>query len=239
MESKIPDIELLLVCATAGECSDLVGPDQFFREKANPVFKDQKTILPQLFRNGNKALLLTGIGMVNTAMALGAVFARIKPAMAINFGISGVFPGAAEILEIVEVKEEVFAELGAENGDEFLDLQAMGFPNQMFEDGRLDYNMLTNPLHHDTALKSVRGITVNTVHGRQESIQEALARWEPEIESMEGAAFFHACLAAGVPFREYRCISNLVEERDRAAWKIREAVGSIQTFIQDRFLSNQ
>jgi futalosine hydrolase len=54
---------------------------------------------------------------------------------------------------------------------------------------------------------------------------------------MEGAAFFHAMLSAGFPFLEFRGISNMVETRNRAAWKIPEAVHAVQSQII-RFISS-
>ena len=48
--------------------------------------------------------------------------------------------------------------------------------------------------------------------------------WTVEVESMEGAAFFQACLLSGTPFREFRVISNKIEPRNKASWKIKEAI---------------
>jgi hypothetical protein len=42
-------------------------------------------------------------------------------------------------------------------------------------------------------LKKARAITVNTVHGNDMSIKKVQERLTPQLESMEGAAFFYAC----------------------------------------------
>jgi len=47
-------------------------------------------------------------------------------------------------------------------------------------------------------------------------------------ESMEGAAAAHVCALHEVPFLEVRGISNLVENRNRAKWRIAEAAGAAQ-----------
>jgi 1,4-dihydroxy-6-naphthoate synthase len=52
--------------------------------------------------------------------------------------------------------------------------------------------------------------------------------WNPEVETMEGAAFFQGCLIENVPFRALRAISNRVEPRNREAWKLKEAVEAVQ-----------
>jgi futalosine hydrolase len=41
---------------------------------------------------------------------------------------------------------------------------------------------------------------------------------------MEGAAFMYACLIHQIPFAEVRAVSNVVERRNRGAWKITEAI---------------
>ena len=44
---------------------------------------------------------------------------------------------------------------------------------------------------------------------------------------MEGAAFMYACLMHGVPFAQIRAVSNVVERRNRAAWKVQEAIDAL------------
>jgi len=76
-------------------------------------------------------------------------------------------------------------------------------------------------------LTAVQGITVNTVHGHERSITEVRERCQPQVESMEGAAFMYACLVNHIPFAEIRAISNVVERRNRAAWRMAEAIGNL------------
>jgi futalosine hydrolase len=73
----------------------------------------------------------------------------------------------------------------------------------------------------------VNGITVNTVHGRDQSIAAVAARVSPQVESMEGAAFMYACLVNGQRFAQVRAVSNVVERRNREAWKLADAVASL------------
>jgi futalosine hydrolase len=54
-------------------------------------------------------------------------------------------------------------------------------------------------------------------------------RFDPDIETMEGAAFMYACLIHGVPFAQVRAASNMVERRNRAAWKLDEAIANLGT----------
>ena len=71
------------------------------------------------------------------------------------------------------------------------------------------------------------GITVSTVHGNEASIARVTERFNPDVESMEGAAFMYACLVHGVPFAQVRAVSNIVERRNRSAWKLTEAIAAL------------
>ncbi|HVG69567.1 MAG TPA: hypothetical protein VM819_01615, partial [Vicinamibacterales bacterium] len=53
------------------------------------------------------------------------------------------------------------------------------------------------------------------------------ARYDPDVESMEGAAFMYASLIAGVPFAQVRAVSNAVERRNRGAWKMDQAIKAL------------
>jgi futalosine hydrolase len=44
---------------------------------------------------------------------------------------------------------------------------------------------------------------------------------------MEGAAFHYACLQMNTSFLQLRGISNVVGERDKNKWKMKEAIGNL------------
>jgi futalosine hydrolase len=121
------------------------------------------------------------------------------------------------------------SELGVEDGPAFLTMQQIGLvPTDEFPwtGGRI-VNAEPPPLPGLSALPQVSGITVNTVHGHEPSIAEVAARYAPDVESMEGAAFMYACLVAGVPFAQGRTVSNRVERRNRDAWDMKGAVDEL------------
>jgi len=127
------------------------------------------------------------------------------------------------------VTADALPELGAEDGETFLtihDLRLLGEDEFPFRGGLL-VNAAPPPNAALAALPPVRGITVNTVHGDPESIARVVERCRPDVESMEGAAFMYACLVHGVAFAQVRAVSNLVERRNRAAWKIGDAIGAL------------
>jgi futalosine hydrolase len=77
------------------------------------------------------------------------------------------------------------------------------------------------------ALETVSALTVNTAHGDEKSIEKIKTLFNPQVESMEGAAFFYACLFEGITCSQIRTISNKVEKRNRDSWDIPLAVKNL------------
>ena len=48
---------------------------------------------------------------------------------------------------------------------------------------------------------------------------------------MEGAAFFTACLAVGMPFAEIRAISNYLEKRDAGEWEVEKSLSALNEYV--------
>lgn len=210
---------LLLVCATAHEAAGRSHSGEW-HALSDHLFEGRGS-------QEGCVLLITGIGMTLTALRLGQALAQVRPRMALNFGIAGAFDsGGISLEEVVQVREDSFAELGAMSPSGFMDLQQMGLEH--FRLGGMPfYNTITNPTPALPGLRTVTGITVNTVSGDANGILRRQQIWKPEVESMEGAAFFQACLLADVPFHAVRSISNRVEPRNRNAWRIPQALDAL------------
>lgn len=168
--------------------------------------------------------LITGVGMVATAFSLGKHLATNQYDLAINLGIAGSFDRNIALGEVVEVVEDQLSELGAEDAEVFLPVETLGFGESIFKTN----TRLSS--YTDQQLKQVTAITVNTVHGHQPSIQKLTGRLQPQLESMEGAAFFYACKQVGIPCLQIRAVSNYVEKRNRDAWKIGLAIKNLNSF---------
>ncbi|RRN77817.1 futalosine hydrolase, partial [Pseudoxanthomonas sp. SGD-10] len=150
--------------------------------------------------------------------------------LALNVGIAGSFSRKLHIGELVEINQDVFAELGAEDDEDFLPLEEL-------ELGETQYGSSYNG-GLQTLLKRVKGITVNKVHGNENSIEETVEMFTPKTESMEGAAFFYACEEAEVPSLQVRAISNYVERRNKDNWNIPLAIGNLNKWLVE-FLSSK
>jgi futalosine hydrolase len=168
--------------------------------------------------------LITGVGMVATAFSLGKHLATHHYDLIVNLGIAGSFDRNIVPGEVVEVVEDSLSELGAEDDEEFLPIETLGFGESTFKtDTRLSS-------YSGRQLKQVTAITVNTVHGHESSIEKLTGRIQPQLESMEGAAFFYACKQVGSPCLQIRSVSNYVEKRNRDAWQIGLAIKNLNSF---------
>ncbi|RZK72683.1 MAG: futalosine hydrolase [Pedobacter sp.] len=175
-------------------------------------------------------ILITGVGMTATAYALGIHLSK-KYNLVLNLGIAGCFDRSIALGTVVNIYEDTFAELGAEDHENFLSIDDLGF-------GKSKHTAFNNLLSESVAkLRKVRGITVNRVHGNGLSISAIATRFSPITESMEGAAVLYCCGAQDIPCLQIRSISNYVEPRNTKAWKINLALKSLNNWAIE-FLTN-
>lgn len=164
--------------------------------------------------------LVTGVGMIATTYSLTKELASNIYDLAINLGIAGAFDRTIALGEVVKVVQDQFSEELVEDGAELRTYQEVGLKK---EESILSstYEIL------DSTFNKVRAITVNTVHGDEKSIQAVVNRLNPQVESMEGAAFFYVCNQFKTATIQIRAISNYVEKRNRDAWEIELALNNL------------
>ena len=166
----------------------------------------------------DKSILITGVGMVDTMLYLTKHLSKRNYALVVNIGIAGSFNDSLMIGDVVEVVEDNFSEIGFEDGNSFSEFIDLDVTNTFKTEGR-------------TNLKQVKAITVNTVHGNENSIRDIVNRLNPDIESMEGAAIFAVCKEFSIPCVQIRAISNKVEKRNKANWDIPLAIQNLNTTL--------
>ena len=157
--------------------------------------------------------------MVNTTFALTKELMQNRYDFAINMGIAGSFNNDLIIGDTVEVVEDIISEIGYQEENKIKD----------FKDFNLKKKFKNNP---KTELKKVKSITVNTVHGEEDSISKIINRVNPDIESMEGAAFFMVCQKFELPCLQIRTISNKIENRNKQNWKIELAINNLNHSVK-------
>ncbi|WP_018112183.1 futalosine hydrolase [Thermus igniterrae] len=177
--------------------------------------------------------LETGVGKVNAALTLALWAAQHPVERALLFGIAGAYPGLEVPLGgAVLVAEEVEADLGLREG-----LEPLGFP-ALTLGGVAYYNRfpldpgLTGALSRALDLPQVVGLTRDLVSESLEEAQALAQRFGAQVENMEGAAFARVCLLLGIPGAELRAISNPAGVRDKAAWRMGEALRTLRVLVQ-------
>jgi futalosine hydrolase len=213
-------MRILVVAATLPEVEPLIQAMNMQKSGDEPnLFTTRHASI------ANCSVLITGAGMVPTAFALARHLPHNVYNLVINLGIAGSFDRGIALGELAEVTEDTFAELGAEDDKNFISIERLGFGASIFKP--------TSHLSQFTkkiSLKKARAITVNTVHGNDDTIASITGRLSPQLESMEGAAFFYACHELKVPCIQIRAVSNYVEKRNRDNWEIGLAVKNLNTF---------
>jgi futalosine hydrolase len=177
--------------------------------------------------------LITGPGMASTAFYLGKELAKEKFNLAVNAGIAGSFDRSLKIGKTIRIKEDCFADLGSDNEKEFLDVFDLGLSEKN------EFPFINGKLNSDSGqfepvfsnIKSVKGITVNTVNGCEEKIKKVKKKYNAQTESMEGAAFFYSCLSENIPCIQIRAISNYVEKRNKESWNIPLAIENLNNAL--------
>jgi futalosine hydrolase len=177
-------------------------------------------------RAGGRAVLAKlGVGPVNAAHRVTAAILHWKPRAIVLCGVGGAYPGAGlAVGDVVCAESECYGDLGADSPQGFLDMEALGFPT--VEAPAPLYNVFPMQIH--PVARRARFVTVSTCTGREEAARALAARTGGAVESMEGAAVAHVAHLHAIPVGEVRGISNLVGDRDRARWRVREAAAAAQ-----------
>jgi futalosine hydrolase len=184
-------------------------------------------------------ILVTGIGSVFMTYNLQRAFNMVNYDLVINMGTAGSFDHFLEQGFVVNVVRDQFADLGIQQGDKFYTLIEEELMNENefpFVAGTL--NSLGNyELEEIESLIPVRAITVNTFRSEPGWIASVKSKFEPEIVTMSGAAFFYTCLCEKVPFLQIRAVSSFVEIRRIENWNMPKAIknltGSIISILDE------
>lgn len=160
--------------------------------------------------------LITGVGSPATVYHLLKKITSKKYDVVLQVGVAGSFDDSLNLGEVVLVNADCFADLGAIENKKFYSLFDL---NLNKENG-----WLINQHQFNTALKFVRGISVNCLTDEAEKITLFKEKYQADVESMEGAALHFVCIQEEIPFLQIRGISNFVGERDKSKWALKSAI---------------
>jgi futalosine hydrolase len=170
----------------------------------------------------------SGIGMLAAGFALTKLAMEDKPDLIIQMGIAGSFDPDLALGSVVVIDEETIGDLGVEEEGKWKDLFDLKLEKSSyhpFEKRKLPNHWLTK--YNLLGLKEVNGITVNEISTNPERIQKLIKKYNPGIESMEGAALHYIARETNIPFIQIRAISNYIGERNKANWELKLAIDNL------------
>ncbi|MFJ9949137.1 futalosine hydrolase [Kitasatospora sp. NPDC091207] len=187
-------------------------------------------------------VLAGGVGPAAAASAASAALAVGRYDLVVSAGIGGGFAPLAPVGATVVAEAIVAADLGAETPEGFADVTELGFGTVLHSPAPAAVALAAKALGAASAAAAGTGatagaatvvtgtvLTVSTVTGSAERAAALLARHPRAVaEAMEGFGVAEAAARHGVPAFELRTVSNPVGPRDRAAWRIGEALAALE-----------
>ncbi|MER7110276.1 futalosine hydrolase [Streptomyces sp. NPDC000229] len=177
-----------------------------------------------------------GVGPAAAAVAATSALAAAPYAydLVVSTGIGGGFPPHAPLGAVVVSDAIVAADLGADTPEGYVAVEELGFGRSVHLPPPGLTGRIAEALHEGGQRHVVAPVlTASTVTGTAARTAELIARHpRAGAEAMEGFGVAEAATAHGVPVVELRAVSNTVGPRDRAAWRIGEALESLRRTFQ-------
>lgn len=195
-----------------------------------------KEILPFInhYRSGDNVikadidLLITGIGLTAATYHITRQLSLKKTDLVIQAGIAGCFKKNIPLGSLVAVKQDCIADESVVESKELKTL----FDLKLAAPNSFPYTnkWLVNPgsdLFKQNNYKPVKSVSVNQVTTDKKMIAYYIDKFNPSIESMEGAALHYVCLSEKIPFLQLRTVSNYIGERDKSKWNFKDAIANL------------
>lgn len=190
------------------------------------VTAEKEAVIRGLPDAGQFDVLEAGVGPVAAAVNTTKALSAATYDLVISAGIGGGFKRQAEVGSLVVAEKIIAADLGAETAEGFHSVDQLGFGSAHLQVNPVLVTQVVEAFQA-AGLPVTSGpiLTVSTVTGTAATAAQ-LAKRVPKAtaEAMEGFGVAYAAACSAVPYLEIRAISNPVGPRDRAAWKIEEAL---------------
>ncbi|MFJ5777554.1 futalosine hydrolase [Streptomyces sp. NPDC093094] len=180
---------------------------------------------------GGPDLLAAGVGPARAAASVSAALTAAALGgtpctLVVCAGIAGGFVPDAPVGSLVVADAITAADLGAETAEGFLPVTELGF-------GTVTHRPPEDLVRQAVAATGAAAgavLTVSTVTGTAARAAALRARHPGALaEAMEGFGVAEAAALHGTPVLEIRAVSNPVGPRDRAAWRVGDALTALTT----------
>jgi futalosine hydrolase len=225
--------QLLLVTASKKEMRHALPAEDLSLLRIGVPFFPSK--LPGLI------LLATGLGPINSALALGRFLAKgLHIQGVINLGLAGSFDlERMGICQPALICTEICPEFGLRYKDH-VDPRGLKWGQ-----GKLGSRVVWERLELEPELQATNmgiqlpgdwplasSLTVFGVTADRELAQELQQRHQAQLENMEGFALAWACLSSRVPFLQARVVSNLVGSREKQYWDMQSSLQALAEILK-------
>ncbi|RST14008.1 futalosine hydrolase [Streptomyces sp. WAC05374] len=226
-------LRVLVVTAVAAESDSVVTGLHGYEAAAPRVLPSGHTVTCLAAPGGPVVdVVAGGVGPAAAAVAATGALAAAPYAydLVVSAGIGGGFPPHAPLGAVVVSDAVVAADLGADTPDGYVAVEELGFGRSVHLPPPGLPARIARALHEGGRPHVVAPVlTVSTVTGTAARTAELIARHpRAGAEAMEGFGVAEAATAHGVPVVEIRAVSNTVGPRDRAAWRIGQALDSLR-----------
>ena len=213
-------MKILVIAATASELQPFLQSNQLTHGATAPYLNQELTTF------------ITGVGILQSGLALSNYLSKNKFDLIIQIGISGTFDYRTALGSVVEVVSETLP-TGAwdklNKMEDVFDLE-LADPNAF---PFVKKKLVSQHPFLATGLTAVNGLTVNQIETISERISHLQNKYQVQVESMEGAASFYVAAQLNIPIIQLRGISNYCGVRDKQRWKIKEALLGVTKCLTD------
>ncbi len=225
-----------LIVATELECLEILKSLAILNKYKEGHFE----IYKGLFSDKETVVVISGPGKANAGAASVIAILEFEAKVVINFGIGGAFISSGlGVGDLALCTEDIYVEEGVVTRNGHKDLTMIGLeliPERAIYN-KIPFSMSLVEKTEEILLKNSikfkkgRFITVSTVTGTSDRAEKLERQFNAICESMEGAAVGQIALSFGTPALQIRGISNMVEDRDRRKWKIKDASTACQRAV--------
>jgi futalosine hydrolase len=202
------------------------------------VEAEKEAVLQGLRNDPRFDVVIAGVGPIAAAVNTMAALASSRYDLVVSTGIGGGFVDKAPIGSIVVASEVIVADLGSQSPEGFISMDKLGFGTTHLQvESKISLNLVEAIRKGGLLVYYGPILTLSTATGTAVTAA-ALSERVPGVgaEAMEGCGVAAAAHRRDVPFIEIRTISNVVGPRDRAAWRIGEALAALEqtsTFLPE------
>ncbi len=175
--------------------------------------------------------LVSGVGAFATQYALHEYCMRNSPDIIVCAGIAGSFSEQYGIGKVVAVHQDCFADVGVHSEADFQTIFDMNLANSN-QTPFVNSRLIVECKLLQCSLPPVAGITVNSITATEALRELWKKKYNPIVETMEGAAIHYVALQQNIPCLHLRAISNMVGERNKLKWNIPLALDNLHKELQ-------